>query len=318
MDALSILKTKPHNQHYLTKYYSFILSCVKKNNFVEGLPYTENHHICPKSDDMFPEYGCLKSNPWNFAKLTYRQHIIAHILLYKTYNTESQLRSILFTIGQRHATKLNLKSVNTKLIESLKTELSNKRKGKFSRGYCKDGTPIVSETTKQKLSALKKQFYADPENRKRQSIATLGIKRNPSDKFRESALTRSDEHKSKLKNSIQSAWKNKKLKGETKRVKDGIYVTPIGNLSSIPEYASYCRNCDKKFNIHHLKNNPKLNSSVIGMTPRDLGLFYISKKDPLFEQYCVDLNQEHPPEPNHPLSLELNDYLLRKKFLQTQ
>ena len=134
MNTLTILKSKPHNPHYLNKYYSFILRCIEKNQ--NETCYMENHHICPKSKDMFPEYSCLKTNPWNSSKLTYRQHVIAHIMLYKTYNTISQLLSILYTSGQNNVSTLNLKTINTKLIESLKKDLSNRRKGRYYNTLC--------------------------------------------------------------------------------------------------------------------------------------------------------------------------------------
>lgn len=309
MDILEILKTKSHNLHYLTKYYSFILRCYKHNTNINE--YTENHHICPKSKDMFPEFKSLSEFKWNSIKLTYRQHIIAHIYLWKAYNTESQLRSILFTIGQHHVTKLNLKSVNTKLVESLKKELSNSRKGKFPGGYLLDGTPNVSQSTRIKLSKLKTDFYSIPENRIAQSIRTIGIKKSSTEKISNYSLNRSQKHKDSLKQKIKEAWALKKLNNDTKRIKAGVYVTPIGNFSCT-EYSSYCKNPNKVFSIHHIKKNPKLNDSVIGKTPLQLGFFFISKQDSKFLQYCVDLNLEHPPEPNHPLSSELNDYLLRR------
>jgi hypothetical protein len=46
---------------------------------------TEDHHICPKALDMFPEYTSFKENPWNKAALSYRQHLIAHKMLHKAY-----------------------------------------------------------------------------------------------------------------------------------------------------------------------------------------------------------------------------------------
>lgn len=83
MDIYSILTSKPHNPHYLNRYITFVKKCQQKNIGYEG--YTEEHHICPKAGDMFPEYICLKTNPWNRAVLTARQHFIAHIILWKVF-----------------------------------------------------------------------------------------------------------------------------------------------------------------------------------------------------------------------------------------
>jgi hypothetical protein len=312
MDLNKILASKPHNPHYLKKYISFINNCIKYN--APNETYTENHHICPKSKDMFPEYKCLKTNPWNKATLTYRQHIIAHVFLWKTFNNLSQTLSVIRTIGQYHTQDLKIKSINSKLIESIKKDLSNKRKGVFTRGYNLDGTPNVSEETKLKLSKLKTEFYKDPKNRKAQSKACTGTTGRVSDKYKIASENRSESHKSKLKTSIKKAWELKSLNNDTKRIKDGVYITPFGNFTSLSYYGSYCRNNKKPFTIHNTKKNPRLNKSIIGKTPQELGFSFIFKSDPLFEQYCVGLNQAHQPEPNHPLLLELNDYLSHEKL----
>ena len=79
-DIYSILSSKPNNPHYLKRYFKFITSC---KNY--GVEYTEAHHICPKAKDLFPEYESFKKYPWNKVSLTARQHIIAHIILWKAY-----------------------------------------------------------------------------------------------------------------------------------------------------------------------------------------------------------------------------------------
>jgi hypothetical protein len=83
MDIYSILAIKPHNSHYLNRYITFIGQCQQKNVDYEGP--IENHHICPRAKDMFPEYDCFRKNPWNKASLTPRQHFIAHLILWKAY-----------------------------------------------------------------------------------------------------------------------------------------------------------------------------------------------------------------------------------------
>ena len=315
MNIYKILSSKEHNPHYLNKYINFINNCIVHNTKSNLNSYTENHHICPKSKDMFPEYKCFKQNPWNKAILTYRQHIIAHVLLWKTFNNLSQTLSILRTIGQYHTKNLSLKNINSKLLESIKKDLSNKRKGIFTRGYDSNGKPLVSSETKLKISNLKKEFYKDPKNREKQSKACKGTTGRKSDNYKLAAQNRTESHKSKLKSAIKSAWELKIANNETKRVKEGIYITPFGNFTSLSYYGSYCRNNEKPFTIHNTKKNPRLNKSIIGKNPKDLGFSFIFKNDPLFEQYCVDLNQAHLPEPNHPLWLELNDYLLHEKLL---
>lgn len=41
------------------------------------------HHILPRAQDMWPEFQDLKHFSWNEALLTYRQHFVAHWLLWK-------------------------------------------------------------------------------------------------------------------------------------------------------------------------------------------------------------------------------------------
>jgi len=81
----SVLYTKPHNKHYLDRYIKHIEYCIAKNVDLCSDIYTEKHHIVPKSKDLFPEYASLRKHPWNCAKLTFRQHFIAHWMLWKAF-----------------------------------------------------------------------------------------------------------------------------------------------------------------------------------------------------------------------------------------
>jgi hypothetical protein len=83
MKIIEVLKTKANNNHYLVRYVLFVQSCINTNDYTKGR--YEEHHICPKAKDMFPQYSSFKKNPWNCAKLTPRQHFIAHWILAKAY-----------------------------------------------------------------------------------------------------------------------------------------------------------------------------------------------------------------------------------------
>lgn len=122
MDIYDILSSKPHNKHYLHRYIKFITACQHKNIHFYG--YTENHHICPKAKDMFPEYNSFSQHPWNCAKLTARQHFIAHMMLWKVYNNRSS------TLTLYYMKKVNNKKMNSRLYEKLKIERSE-----FIRDY---------------------------------------------------------------------------------------------------------------------------------------------------------------------------------------
>lgn len=78
MDFCEILKSFPHNQHYLDRYIRFIKT---RNQIKSG--YTENHHIVPKCINS--KYKSFIKHPWNKIVLTGREHFIAHCILAKAY-----------------------------------------------------------------------------------------------------------------------------------------------------------------------------------------------------------------------------------------
>jgi hypothetical protein len=84
-DIYAILSSKPHNEHYLKRYWKFIQLCIDSNKNLSANDYTERHHICPKADDLFPEYKSFIDHKWNIVKLTARQHVVAHLILWKAY-----------------------------------------------------------------------------------------------------------------------------------------------------------------------------------------------------------------------------------------
>jgi len=120
-----ILASVTHNDHYLNKYINFITACQTKNEGYQG--YIERHHICPKADDMFPEFASFVEFPWNCVKLTLRQHYIAHLLLYKTYpGVMSQAQTLYFM-----STVYGKKS-NSKMYAHLRTNIVKANKGKIT------------------------------------------------------------------------------------------------------------------------------------------------------------------------------------------
>lgn len=116
MDIYNILSSKPHNPHYLSRYIRFIDACQQKNEGYVG--YTEKHHICPKANDMFPEYACFKDHSWNCAVLTARQHFIAHMILWKTYEISSVSIAFYFMVTK------NKRNTNSRFFEKLKIEFN--------------------------------------------------------------------------------------------------------------------------------------------------------------------------------------------------
>jgi len=93
-----ILSSKSKNTHYLNRYCKFIKHCQQANKLLSQQVYTERHHICPKSLDMFPEYTNGTLFPWNIVVLTAKQHIIAHIMLWKILG-KSQSHALVLMLG---------------------------------------------------------------------------------------------------------------------------------------------------------------------------------------------------------------------------
>lgn len=121
----TILASKAHNSHYLTKYIRFINNCQEKNNNYSG--YTERHHICPKAQDMFPEFSSFTEYPWNCVALTPRQHFVAHLLLCKTYpDAISQVKALYLMINSRSV------NARSKVYSKLKLEASELNKNMVS------------------------------------------------------------------------------------------------------------------------------------------------------------------------------------------
>ena len=84
---------KAKNIHYLKRYLKFIEQC-KIANVNNPPDYIENHHILPKAKDLFPEFADNKQKyKWNSVNLSFRQHLIAHIMLWKIFGW-SQIRAL--------------------------------------------------------------------------------------------------------------------------------------------------------------------------------------------------------------------------------
>jgi hypothetical protein len=115
MDIYPILASKPHSEHHLNRYIRFIEQC-QQNNKKSSIK-THRHHICPRAKDMFPEYESFAKNKWNMARLTPRQHFIAHIMLWKVYpNISSQFNAV-WQMKHRNNEQMNSRLYESVLLE---------------------------------------------------------------------------------------------------------------------------------------------------------------------------------------------------------
>lgn len=125
MDILTILSSKPHNKHYLKRYYTFITQCSKANSLSKP-PITEAHHICPKAKDLFPQYNKLSEHKWNRIDLTPNQHYVAHWILWKCFKG-SQIDAFWKMNQKQSANKTQYKKLGNKLYAKLKEDKSKKQ-----------------------------------------------------------------------------------------------------------------------------------------------------------------------------------------------
>ena len=72
----SLLFSKDHNPHYLNRYVNFIENRLNNKTGV-------GHHILPKS--MWKQFEDFSKFGWNKVLLSEREHFIAHLLLWKSF-----------------------------------------------------------------------------------------------------------------------------------------------------------------------------------------------------------------------------------------
>jgi len=141
----------PHNPHFINRYIKFIQACVYKNKDVDS--NTENHHILPKS--IFPKY---KTTEDNIAKLSYREHYIAHWILAKCFFGDPRKKMVFafsliigkrqssftrtFTSKQSHRAKSYRHSIGWS--EESKKKVSETRRGTVPVRYPCGRTCVVS------------------------------------------------------------------------------------------------------------------------------------------------------------------------------
>lgn len=178
MEIYEVLKLKSKSERHLQRYIRF-LSSREKTPFS-----TEKHHICPKANDMFPEYSSFKKHPWNKKYLTPREHYIAHLLLWKVFGG-SQTRAIKQMSG---------KNKSSRLYASMNEEY---------KLYCRSRRH--SDETKEKIRSSLKGRSHEQSTIEKIRKSKVGVKRAPfSDEAKRNmsavrkGIPKSAEHKAKI------------------------------------------------------------------------------------------------------------------------
>lgn len=140
MEYKTYLSSKPHDGYYLTRYINLIERFIKKD-VLEG----ENHHILPRSSDMFPEFSSFIDHPWNKVRLPLKYHFYAHYLLHKAYPHSIKQTEAFCLMGGRLKNKglLFLCKLYEEGVRKRTMMNKGKRKGMVSAKDIKTGKSVV-------------------------------------------------------------------------------------------------------------------------------------------------------------------------------
>ncbi len=185
------------------KYYQWYQNLVTKakNRILDNTVYQEKHHIIPK---------CFGGNdlPTNLVSLTLREHYIAHLLLSKMYHGEPK-RKMMYALwrmllqektrGSRIFEMYRQQYIETTLKTQIITDKFRQKVSKNTTGVKKtitqkvldknerqklemagSGNPMYGKKqtndTKLLMSRKRTEYFNNPENRKKHSIAKTGSK----------------------------------------------------------------------------------------------------------------------------------------------
>lgn len=113
--------------NYFTQSNKYIQYYIKiiENAKTRIIDSDETHHILPKS--IYPEYSNLKNFEWNSVSLTYREHFICHLLLWKHYNT-MQYKSESAKMSRAVMFMSKNRKYNSRIFSIIKSKLTYKKR----------------------------------------------------------------------------------------------------------------------------------------------------------------------------------------------
>ena len=165
---------KKHNQKWYQKTYSALVDKAKtrglNKNTLEG--YYEKHHILPK---------CMggSDSEDNLVLLTYREHVLAHMLLTKIYPNNYKLFHAIYFMMNSNGFKV-IKHLNTKYLEQIRTNSikmlretnSGKNNPMYGKHISEKHKKILSNVNKRKRSDLTKKRMSEAQKGKTHSKET--------------------------------------------------------------------------------------------------------------------------------------------------
>lgn len=137
---------EPKSRHHLNRYFKFISFLSNAQRGVGN--YKENHHILPKS------LGGSDASD-NLISLSYREHFIAHFMLWLAYRNVKMTRA--FWCMRIKGNKQNERyfKLNSKLYEKLKEADADGRKGQGNPMF---GRRLTEDQRKQNSIRLKQEY----------------------------------------------------------------------------------------------------------------------------------------------------------------
>lgn len=257
------------SDEYLNKYINHIFDIINDLYYIENLDKTtviEKHHILPVSN--FPEY---KNEKWNIVKLSYHDHSIVHLFLYKAINIRSYQRPLNWMFNKyknkeelsraakrgwiklknnsfkfnkfKESRSAHMKSL-TSCEQSRRSSLGwkNKTTKKYNEFCLKMKSLWTEEYTKNHSEKMKK-YYSIDENRIKKSEQAKyhwdNMTKENREKFNDkmSIVNKNLEKREKAGKSIKKLWEDPifldKMKNRKTRSGTDIKITFIDNTTEI-------------------------------------------------------------------------------------
>ena len=223
-----------NDYEYLEKYINFLIDYNLSIN--ADFDYVEKHHILPRS--TFPEY---KDEDWNIVELSYEDHKLVHLWIFKSINTRKYQRPLNWMMNQYKNSEeisksaklgwVNLKKNKQKYNEwcrkksnsmkELSSDEQRRRANIFWNNitderyldFCIEMKNYWTDEKKIQKSIEMKNFYLNEENVKKKSEETKKIWELRSDEFRENFrnkmddINKNEEKRKDAGEKIKNIWK---------------------------------------------------------------------------------------------------------------
>jgi len=195
--------------NYLKHYVNLIHKAQNRNLYKLNLDYTEKHHIIPKSCNGV-------DNTYNLVILNYKEHFIAHLLLYKIYKNVDKFSGAMASAIIFMTRNRKFKFINSRNFERIKIEKKIWYHKYYSgKNHNKYGTHH-SDETKEKIRKANIGRIISKEAREKISKANTGNKISYEDTQKRISKIIGTHRTEETKRRISESNKGRKVSQETK------------------------------------------------------------------------------------------------------